>query len=741
MKRIFLVVLFSLLLIGTAWGQKSRPTNMPADFTELVDWVLTGQETFTYKTITSPILNGTISITGTSYLNLGSSGTPLSITTTPSFAVYTTSAKTTSGTVRSALINQTQTGASASTILEALRVNIDANVQTGDWVNAIVARVDYGANGNASGGMVAPLCAELSLPEGAMVGGAYYIADLEMEAPSGFTHHGNVSYPTAWINIGVYGNATAITSLESNAFLFRTDGFTSGSGNMVYNNTIKVRVGSTTWYMPLSSAEGEYESAYLIDVTNTTDASSLTTASIQTDGGLAVAKQIYVGDDIDMSVSGTGTYDLTLKDAVADALSIVRGSTDVIVFDTSTPRVTITPATTITGLLTANGSIAVPDEAYVGITSNERFDFEADGLISVLGADFAVGATSADDVAPYFSITGDADSDAAGDTDETFKIDLTPNATPTSAVWDITSTQSAGYRVDKSFTVGLATPDDTTPTFSIRGDADSDAGDDVTEVFQVVLTPNATPTSATWGFTSTQSAGYTFDKAVTINGNITGYISPHALFIGTDSGVAGGGIPLTGSDWDLAQGVGIYGDDGGVALTGYTEVMTVQMLTTATVASGDVSTAAFHPALVLQADYTGVGGLSAIWGNTVIQSGYTITTAGSLGDVGGATFGIDIKGTLAANSHACGVSVGVGGSGTKTGILTGFRIRGATGTVDWDGIMSIEDGDGSWTSMTQSAGSDTATLTNGPAGTANNPDYWLKLYIGEDIYVFPIWKI
>lgn len=62
--------------------------------------------------------------------------------------------------------------------------------------------------------------------------------------------------------------------------------------------------------------------------------------------------------------------------------------------------------------------------------------------------------------------------------------------------------------------IGPTAPDDVQPTLAIRGDADSDAGGDTTETFTVTLTPNATPTLATWGFTSTQSAGYTFDKPV-----------------------------------------------------------------------------------------------------------------------------------------------------------------------------------------------------------------------------------
>jgi hypothetical protein len=64
-----------------------------------------------------------------------------------------------------------------------------------------------------------------------------------------------------------------------------------------------------------------------------------------------------------------------------------------------------------------------------------------------------IGSTSADDVQLDFSIVGDADSDAGGDTDDRLSITLTPNADPTLATWDFTSTQSAGYTFDNDINV------------------------------------------------------------------------------------------------------------------------------------------------------------------------------------------------------------------------------------------------------------------------------------------------
>ncbi len=62
--------------------------------------------------------------------------------------------------------------------------------------------------------------------------------------------------------------------------------------------------------------------------------------------------------------------------------------------------------------------------------------------------------------------------------------------------------------------------DEATPTFSIVGDADSDAAD-VSETIALVLAPNADPLLAYWGFTSTQSSGYRFDKNVNVGGTLT----------------------------------------------------------------------------------------------------------------------------------------------------------------------------------------------------------------------------
>lgn len=427
------------------------------------------------------------------------------------------------------------TGSGASDVA-GLKIQLDAQSAGSGYAIKATGKTSAGVSHAEIGGIYAQAQASGGTITGQQYAGFFeYIVDTGIaNAPSGGCIQlaaicdGALNDETGFISLRDYG-----TNKLKNLFNIAPE-IASGTGKMWYGSTLRIRINSAAKYLMMSDAEN----------------------------AMTFTGNLVMSGDIDMSTLTTGNYDLILKDAQADALSIRRSTTDMMVFDSSTPKIAITPIVTI-------------------------------------------GA------------------------------------------------------------------------------------------------------------------------------------NPKALFIGADSDTAGSGIRLVGADWNTSQGIGFYADDGGAAQTGYTETFTARYLLTAAIASGDVSMAAMHPDLTINANYTGTGGLSAIWGNTTIKSGRTVDTSGGLGDVSGGTFGVDIVGVLAANSHACGVSVGVGGSGTKTGILCGFRMRGATGTVDWDGILSIEDGDGSWTSLTKAAASNTATMTNSPK--TGNPAYWMKMYIAETAYYFPVW--
>lgn len=295
------------------------------------------------------------------------------------------------------------------------------------------------------------------------------------------------------------------------------------------------------------------------------------------------------------------------------------------------------------------------------------------GTIALTVSNVDIGATGGSETTPALAIRADADSDAE-DTDEALTIDLTANTAPTSAVWDVTSTQSAGYRFDKSFTVGLATPNETVPTFSVRGDADSDA-EDVTDALSIVLTPNTAPTSATWGFASTQSAGYTFDKAVSVTGLVTssaGFVLGDTDYIGVTGNEivtfnTAGTIVASGADFHIggtvadqfAPALKIVGDADSDGTT------TSETLTIDLAPASDPLAATWGFTSTQGAGYTfdkAVGVTGAITGTTTIAAGTSFnpdaaggaalgTTAleftdAFLADGGAVKFGLDQDVTL-----------------------------------------------------------------------------------------------
>ncbi|MBC8180488.1 hypothetical protein H8E88_05120 [candidate division KSB1 bacterium] len=236
-----------------------------------------------------------------------------------SFADLTTfalSSAATSGTVRTVTITQTHTGDGAA-ILEPLRVDINSAVQTGSWANAIVGAINYsGATGDAGGGLAAAMCSEVTLPAISSPAGSYYAHDFEFNAQASYVANTGSAFNVAYLRFGLYGDATAKASFEDEAYFMRvTSEFTDATGNMWYDNTLRIQIETTDWYIPLSSAEGSYTSAYPVVITNTITTNGLftsttTTTAMDIDGTSAGADINHYIADFDYtqgSVSG-GAY-------------------------------------------------------------------------------------------------------------------------------------------------------------------------------------------------------------------------------------------------------------------------------------------------------------------------------------------------------------------------------------------------------------------------------------------------
>ena len=116
------------------------------------------------------------------------------------------------------------------------------------------------------------------------------------------------------------------------------------------------------------------------------------------------------------------------------------------------------------------------------------------------------------DTARFLSYVGHSDFTIGNTTNGVTSLvfaDGTSQTTGSSASADSVYQKITAY---DTLRVGYTVPNEQLPVLELYGDADSDVGNDVTEVFTITLDPHATPTNSIWDFTSTQGLGYRFDK-------------------------------------------------------------------------------------------------------------------------------------------------------------------------------------------------------------------------------------
>lgn len=135
-------------------------------------------------------------------------------------------------------------------------------------------------------------------------------------------------------------------------------------------------------------------------------------------GDGSIIKVMYVPEGLGQTLlvaafdGTTGQNELRVPTNLADALSIEDTAGDLMVFTTTTgsQAITITPATTITGLLTANGGVALVDNVNLtfGTGSDITIDFDATNLvIATAVADTGAVEFGADDAGVDVVFYGD----------------------------------------------------------------------------------------------------------------------------------------------------------------------------------------------------------------------------------------------------------------------------------------------------------------------------------------------
>uniref|UniRef100_A0A6H1ZN71 Uncharacterized protein n=1 Tax=viral metagenome TaxID=1070528 RepID=A0A6H1ZN71_9ZZZZ len=175
-------------------------------------------------------------------------------------SIYSTCADTGTGNAMPVYISATMSGTGG--LGRALEAVLNVTGKLGSYGNALKGYINL-TTGTGTSGLASAVCAEMKMPAGTALG-TFGVLELELVAPaSGWTAgQGTGTNCISWIYAEVSG--TLKTQFNEYGYLFNLQGLTSSTTDLLYNNTLKCAIGSTKWYIPLSSAEGSYTTAYPI---------------------------------------------------------------------------------------------------------------------------------------------------------------------------------------------------------------------------------------------------------------------------------------------------------------------------------------------------------------------------------------------------------------------------------------------------------------------------------------------
>lgn len=319
-------------------------------------------------------------------------------------------------------ISLTDTVGAALAIHEGIRSHVTSAYMTGSWCNAIVGVITYSATGSAGGGMAAPICSEMNMQPAASSGGSYYNYHSYFHLPAGTALIDSTAFNYAF---ELYELADDTTCFDDFGEFIRIVGLTDATTHVWFDNTLRIHIGTTDWFIPLSEAEGSYTTQYQIISTRTTGASiDLNAPETGIDIGIADHGIHFTGavtpGDADFSFINVGLYGTALAVAPAGAnmFGIMHNVslTDIdVAYWYQAYYTKITPAGTSTALSIAGHAlrinVAVDLEAVYGIQCHTNITAGADVTQEVVSisamVDLGTGDTTTDRVvALQAAITG-----------------------------------------------------------------------------------------------------------------------------------------------------------------------------------------------------------------------------------------------------------------------------------------------------------------------------------------------
>lgn len=158
-----------------------------------------------------------------------SSGSLIFTAEDDAYAQFVKTSDDTSGVDNTLAVSQTHTGIGASA--EAFKSVLTTNVAMGSYANAIFGKIDFQTTGLISG-LAGVICAELTMPGGAIAGGAgtYACFEAEINCPASY----NATVPIVVFSINAWG--ATVAKFDDYGYLFDLTGVTSGAAHIWYDN-------------------------------------------------------------------------------------------------------------------------------------------------------------------------------------------------------------------------------------------------------------------------------------------------------------------------------------------------------------------------------------------------------------------------------------------------------------------------------------------------------------------------